>query len=171
MSLCHWCNNLAAFYFKTTKRWCCSPFAVQCPVFKKKKATTKTPKVNTPLITEYTGFNKKRRSKHKKGAYKGHWCDSSWELAWVIYHLDHNIQFERNIEKFPYIYRKRKYKWLPDFIINGTFIEIKGWMTKRNQAKIDCFQMPLIVLRYQDLKPILKYVADKYGKDFINLYE
>ena len=32
----------------------------------------------------------------KKGWYKGYWCDSSWELALVIYNLEHNIKFERN---------------------------------------------------------------------------
>ena len=39
-----------------------------------------------------------------KGWYKGFWCDSSWELAYVIYNLDHGIEFRRNTEKFEYEY-------------------------------------------------------------------
>ena len=29
----------------------------------------------------------------KKGWYKGYYCDSTWELAWVIYQLDHGVKF------------------------------------------------------------------------------
>ena len=35
----------------------------------------------------------------KKGWYKGFFCDSSWELAYVIYCLDHNIDIKRNTNK------------------------------------------------------------------------
>jgi len=27
----------------------------------------------------------------KSGWYKGYWCDSSWELAYVIYNIDHDV--------------------------------------------------------------------------------
>jgi hypothetical protein len=112
-----------------------------------------------------------RPSRGKSGYYKGIWCDSSWELAFVLYNIDHNISFIRNEEKFTYTYRGRNYKWIPDFIVDGSYIEIKGWMRKRDEAKINSFQKPLIILRAQDLKPILKYVTNNYGKDFIRLYE
>ena len=32
----------------------------------------------------------------KKGWYKGYWCDSTWELAWVIYQLDNGKVPVRN---------------------------------------------------------------------------
>lgn len=50
----------------------------------------------------------------KKGRYKGHWCDSSWELAWVIYNLEHNISFERNHIGFNYQYKGQERKYYPD---------------------------------------------------------
>jgi len=30
----------------------------------------------------------------KAGFYKGYHCMSSWELAYVIYNLEHNVSFE-----------------------------------------------------------------------------
>ena len=62
----------------------------------------------------------------KQGRYKGIWCDSSWELAFVIYHLDHNIPFERNWNKFEYQYEGQTHLYVPDFVYpDGTYIEVK----------------------------------------------
>ena len=44
----------------------------------------------------------------KKGRYKGYWCDSSYELAFVIYALDEGIWFERNWYSFPYTFEGRQ---------------------------------------------------------------
>ncbi|MEI7942893.1 MAG: hypothetical protein WCH76_06985 [Candidatus Riflemargulisbacteria bacterium] len=43
-----------------------------------------------------SGGYRRKSGRGKHGWYKGIWCDSSWELAWVMYHLDHGIPFERN---------------------------------------------------------------------------
>ena len=56
-----------------------------------------------------SGGLRKGSGRGKKGYYKGYWCDSSWELAWVIYQLDHNIKIKRNWEKFEYEYNNIKY--------------------------------------------------------------
>lgn len=32
----------------------------------------------------------------KSGWYNGIYCDSSWELAYVIYHIDNNLPIIRN---------------------------------------------------------------------------
>ena len=55
----------------------------------------------------------------KSGWFKGYWCDSSYELAWVIYNLDHNIKFERNTERFIYISSGITRYWIPDFILEN----------------------------------------------------
>ena len=108
----------------------------------------------------------------KKGWYKGYWCDSSYELAWIIYHIDHNIPFQRNTKKFPYIFENRTYNYIPDFLLNdGTYLEIKGFQSDRTNAKINQFPNQLKVVYPDDMKDILKYTMNKYGKDFINLYE
>ena len=112
----------------------------------------------------------------KKGWYKGYWCDSSWELAWVIYNLEHNINFERNHEGFEYIYKGKKRKYYPDFIINEIYYEIKGRrcyeeMDNENKEKIKQFKKELKVLYTKDMKPYLTYTKTQYGINFTNLYE
>ena len=107
------------------------------------------------------------------GTYKGIHCDSSFELAFVIYCLEHNIQFERNTQGFDYIYEGENKKYFPDFIINGTYIEIKNYWSEQVQAKIDCFPENLILKTFykKDLKPCIRYCVDKYGKNFTELYD
>lgn len=117
------------------------------------------------------GGYRKGSGRGKKGWYKGYWCDSSWELAWIIYNLEHNIYFERNLERFEYIYNNKKYNYLPDFKIGDTYIEVKGYMTNQVVCKIEQFLKNIIVIKKEEMKPILQYVKDKYGKNFISLYE
>lgn len=104
------------------------------------------------------------------GWYKGYWCDSSWELAWVVYNLEHGIKFERNTKGFEYVFENKKRKYYPDFKINDEFIEIKGYLDKLSEEKIKQFKGKLSVLYKKDLQQILKYTIEKYGKDFIKLY-
>ena len=108
----------------------------------------------------------------KKGWYKGYWCDSSWELAYVIYNLQHGIKFERNKQGFEYEYNGQIHKFYPDFILEDrTYVEIKGAMTEQNKVKISSFCGSLTVLDKYRIKPYLDYVKTKYGKNFFDLYE
>jgi hypothetical protein len=137
----------------------------------RKKKISETMKKN-PL----SGGLRKGSGRGKKGWYKGYWCDSSWELAWVIYNLDHNIKFERNIIGFEYEYKNQKRKYYPDFLITDTFYEIKGRrsfekLDNENKEKIKQFKFNLTVLYERDMKPYISYVIDKYGKNYTNLYE
>jgi len=117
-----------------------------------------------------SGGKTKGGGRGKSGWYKGYWCDSSWELAYVIYNLDHNIEFERNKKGFEYIFEDKTYKFYPDFLIGNEYIEIKGWMDEKNKSKISQFGGKLKVLFRKDLKEIFRYVEMTYGKDFIKLY-
>ena len=114
---------------------------------------------------------KKRTYRQRKGWYKGYWCDSSWELAFVIYNLEHDIPFERNKKGFPYIYYKKQHLFYPDFIVDGKYVEIKGVMTKKNKAKIAAFPEPITILMEKEMQKYLSYVKSKYGKGFAKLYE
>jgi hypothetical protein len=106
----------------------------------------------------------------KKGWYKGFFCDSSWELAYVVYCLEHNISIIRNIEKRQYVWEKKIRNYIPDFIVEGKVTEIKGYKTKQWLAKLEA-NPDVTVLYEKDLEPVLDYVKSKYGKDFISLYE
>lgn len=108
----------------------------------------------------------------KQGWYKEYWCDSSWELAYVIYNLEHDIKFVRNKEGFEYEFENKKYKYYPDFILeDGTYVEIKGYFDKKNEIKIKSFDKKLIVIDKKGIQQYIDYVIKKYGKDYIKLYD
>jgi len=119
------------------------------------------------------GGYRKGSGRSKSGWYKNIWCDSSWELAWVIFNIDHNIKFERCTEKFEYMWNNKKRNYLPDFKIDNHFIEIKGYKTKQFDAKFNQFplSLKLTVLYGDDMKSYIDYSISKYGKNFISLYE
>jgi len=65
-----------------------------------------------------------------------------------------------------------KRRWFPDFIMSdGTYVEIKGYLSAQNSAKFSSFPEKIEVLTYKELRPVFNYVEGKYGKDFIRLYE
>ncbi len=117
------------------------------------------------------GGLRKMSGKGHRGWYKGYYCQSSWELAFVIYNIEHGILFNRNFTGFTYIYEGKEYKYYPDFIIDGEYFEIKGYKDKKCITKISQFKQRLKVLEKDDMKIYLDYVIEKYGSDFISLYE
>ena len=117
------------------------------------------------------GGYRKGGGRGKHGWYKGIWCDSSWELAWVMFHLDHGIQFERNRDRFEYQWEGKTFRYLPDFkMADGTLIEVKAWLDDKGRAKLAACP-GIVVLMKNEMAPFLKYALEKYGKDFVKLYE
>lgn len=120
---------------------------------------------NIAKINKLGGYNLNSIKNHHHGNYHGIHCDSSWELAYLVYCLEHNIDIKRcNIIKY-YKLNKQIRKYYPDFIVNNQIIEIKGFFDK--VAKIKSDQNPDVkVLLYNDLKPMLDYTINKYGNKF-----
>jgi hypothetical protein len=116
------------------------------------------------------GGYRKGSGRGKKGYYKNIWCDSSWELAFVIYNIDHNIPFLRNTKFFLYKYKGITKKYYPDFIINDTYYEIKGYYSDQFQSKLDHFNEKICILDKQSIKKYTDYAMAKYGKDYTKLY-
>ncbi len=110
---------------------------------------------------------------YKYGTYKGYHCDSSWELAFVIYHLDHNIVIVKNDTPFLYMHNGISHTYYPDFIIDDVYYEIKGYFDDKTLSKIRDFpnDKQLIVLDYAKVKKYLDYCEATYGKDYIRLYD
>lgn len=54
---------------------------------------------------------------------------------------------------------------------DGSLIEIKGYETNKDKEKYKSVDITLNILYKKDLKNIIQYVIDKYGKDYIRLYE
>jgi hypothetical protein len=118
------------------------------------------------------GQYRKGSGRGKKGRYRGVWCDSSYELAFVIYALDEGLAFERNWVTFPYTFEGRMRNWIPDFrLTDGTYLEIKGYTSPQTEAKFAAFPHGLIVVRRENMQFVFEYVISKYGRDFIRLYE
>jgi hypothetical protein len=115
-------------------------------------------------------FNK-HHGNAKQGWYNNIHCDSTWELAFLVYYKEHNFYIDRCNEKFEYIWNNKKHIYIPDFITNGGIIEIKGRKTKQSLEKEK--QFPNIKVIDQTLiKPYLDYVINKYGEEFWKqLYE
>ena len=108
----------------------------------------------------------------KKGWYKNYWCDCSWELAFIIYNLEHDIKFERNTKGFPYEFEDEIKNYFPDFIMeDGSYIEIKGQEVEKDICKWENFPLKLKILKYEEIKSYLEYVIKKYGRNFIELYD
>ena len=120
------------------------------------------------------GYNLKVtvKSKYKYGTYKGFYCDSSWELAFVIYCLDNNLDIKRNSTSFPYTLDGETRLYFPDFIVGDEdYYEIKGHYTEMDLAKIRDFPFRLTVIDNSSIKPYLNYCISLYGKEFYRLYD
>lgn len=114
------------------------------------------------------------KSKYKYGTYAGVYCDSSWELAFVIYLLDHNIDFKRNTDNyFTYTYKGNQHNFFPDFIVGNTYVELKNRHSDLTDAKISAIppHIDFKILYYEDIKPILSYISNKYGSAWQEMYD
>jgi len=130
-------------------------------------------KNNTIAAIKLHGGNLNPTRNAKYGTYKGIECDSSYELAYVIYCLDHNISVKRNRQCFNYSYNGEYHNYYPDFIIDDTYVEIKNYWTEQVQAKIDCFPKHLKyqIIYKNGIKKYLTYCKKVYGSNFTELYD
>lgn len=101
-----------------------------------------------------------------KGWYKGFFCDSTYELVYIIYNLDHNIEFSRCPESinYQYSFNGKLHKYYPDFILpDGSLVEIKGYSSSLVDAKINSVNDRKITVLYEnDLQYAFSYVKENY---------
>lgn len=108
-----------------------------------------------------------------RGFYKGYYFEYSYELAWIVYNLEHNIPFKRCEQSFEYIASKdhKRHLYFPDFELNdGTIVEIKGHVTDIVFEKLNAAKnagKKIIMLTKDELKPYIQYCKNKYGKDYL----
>lgn len=120
--------------------------------------------------SKHNGGYRRGSGRSKSGWYKDYYCDSSYELVFLIYCLEHNIDIKRNHEKFPYTFKNEIRNYIPDFIVDGKIIEIKGYSNEQTEAKHDAYPEVIVYFK-KDIEYMFNYVIEKYGKNFINLYE
>lgn len=121
----------------------------------------------------YANYSRRTPGKCKTGYYDGIWCDSSWELAYLLYCKLHGIRVRRNKDGFNYLWQEETHKYFPDFYLEdtGEYVEVKGYLSDRDQQKLLQFSGKLLVVGAKEMQPILAEVIQVYGKDFFNLYE
>lgn len=116
-----------------------------------------------------TGGYREGSGRAKTGYYKEIYCGSTYELVWVIYQLDHKLNFER----FQGCVKFGTKKYFPDFLQNGKIIEIKGYEKQSDvEAKTEIANKngyDVIVLRRDNLALEFAYVEANYS--YKNLYE
>lgn len=143
------------------------------------KGISKTPELeilrkekisNTMKNNKNSGGYRKGSGRGKSGWYKGFYCDSSYELVFVIFCLENGINIKRNTEKRKYLFNNKEKNYIPDFIIDNELVEIKGYKSPEWFAKLE-YNKDIKVYYKEDLKEIFNYVINKYGKNFISLYE
>lgn len=119
------------------------------------------------------GGYRENAAKGLRGKYHGIHCDSTWELVYLVYQLDHGIEIIRNTDGFEYEFENEKHIYYPDFKVGDTYIEIKGREYPKWKYKIEQFpkDKKLIVLYKNDLKDYFRYVKNKYGRNFTSLYD
>ncbi len=110
----------------------------------------------------------------KCGYYKGIYCGSTYELCWVIYNLDHQIEFVR----FDGNLKRDGITYYPDFLLSDgkTIVETKGYEKQDSVDKktkvAESFGYIVQVLRKDDLQYAFDYVSNVYKtKKFYELYD
>lgn len=108
----------------------------------------------------------------KSGYYKGIYCGSTYELCWLIYQIDHNLE----VTRFEGTLESNGIKYIPDFIQDGKIIEIKGYekqesVDKKSKVAADN-GYDVIVLRKDDIQHCFDWVKEKYKTyKFYDLYD
>lgn len=155
---CKYCGNIFDIRIRNSKSdFCCDECANQSKHDKLSKISKNS---------KFGGYHPNSIKNHHHGNYNGIHCDSSWELAYLVWCLEHNIPIKRCEEVRYYKLNKNLRKYYPDFVINNNeIIEIKGLYDE--VAKIKSEQNPDIkVLLKNDLTEMLEYTIHKYGKKF-----
>lgn len=126
----------------------------------------------TDILAE-KGLHRTVPKKYKYGTYRGIHCDSSWELAFLIYCLECGKNIRRCDEHFTYTLDNHRHNYFPDFIVDDNYYEIKNYYTETVYAKIAQFpkDKKLIIIDGKQIHTYLNYCKHKYGDNFFYLYD
>ena len=100
------------------------------------------------------------------GWYKDYYCYSTYELAYIVYNLDHNIDFKRCPTSiyYTYSYKGKEHKYYPDFLLpDNSLVEIKGYHSEVVDLKTAAVKDRAISVLYKkDILHMIEYVKSKY---------
>lgn len=156
-------------------------FNIECRICKKHFIVNYRKKLKQTCSPEckkkaYALFNHKQtKSYAKSGYYKGIYCASSWELAFLVFNKDLEKNIIRCDKHFEYEIKNKKHLYFPDFLMDKTIYEIKGRdfgdVKIKAQAVIDA-GYNIEIFRRKEIMPLIKSIQEKYNiKDIIELYD
>lgn len=113
--------------------------------------------------------------------------DSSWEVAYYIYHKENGYNIKRSELFFPFEFDGKIHNYYPDFEIDNKIVEIKGthffkynkmidpykkteYWNNFAEAKHQCMLSNNIEI-ITDCKLYITYVENKYGKNYIKQFK
>ena len=132
-------------------------------------------KISTTMkLNQNAGGLRRGSGRGKKGWYKGFFCDSTYELVYVIYNLDHNVAFKRCSRAYTYEFNNELHKYYPDFELpDGSLVEIKGYHSDVVDYKVASVTARSIEVLYKnDLQYAFDWVIQNYKfNQLSDLYE
>ena len=132
-----------------------------CSLECQRKLSVKTARANDSY--KNMGGYREGSGRSKSGYWKGDFCGSTYELVYWIYCKEHNIPIERNTKRYQYIFEGKEHTYLPDFIVDGKLVEIKGFVTNLVLAKAAAVPEGIQILTIKELEPMMDYVDKMYG--------
>lgn len=122
---------------------------------------------------EEIGLNHSNKSIYKYGFYQGIECDSGWELAFLLYHIHQKHNIVRNNTYFNYVFEGEEHRYYPDFIVDDTYYEIKGYKDDKFFEKVKQFphNKKLVVVDFRTIDKYINYSIKHFGEDFYSLYD
>ena len=118
-------------------------------------------------LTKFNHENNNRNLHSKGGWYNDIYFMSTWELAYYLYMIDHNVKITRCTDRYMYHFEDKFHYYTPDFVINDTtIVEIKGYEHSKDFAKYAAMKaanLDFVVLYEADLRDMINYVKTKYN--------
>lgn len=108
----------------------------------------------------------------KHGSYKGIHCDSTYELIYLVYCLENNIEIQRNKKYFNYYNTSGELKkYYPDFYLpkTNTYIELKGYKDGNVELKLEAVKKAgsnIEILYKADLIDKISFINKKLNKNY-----
>lgn len=110
--------------------------------------------------------------------YDNEYFDSSWELAFYIYHKDKKLNITRNHKTIKYTFNGEEHRYFPDFEIDGKLFEVKSpYLYEQllvpntvENAKLQCMKDNNATI-LTDCTKYLKYIERHYGKDYFEQFK
>jgi len=158
-ALCKVCSKTLPYVLRRRKT--CSKECYAIWIAEHTNELKKTPKPNSGGFREGSG-------RGKSGWYKGIYCSSTYELAFVAYCMAHGVQIKRNFDFWVYTNpeSRRESKFYPDFITEEGLVEIKGYSSQVTDAKINAVKESgntIKVLYKANLGFAFEYVEKAHG--------